>query len=362
MARVGFCADELFTFAGGTGGSNDGVGTNALIGVAGSFVQTSPTRIWFSDWYANSIRYINPYTKHTNSVVGSLTGSTGFVDGGATTARFQKPWGMTYSDTANIIYIADYDNHAVRAYDMTAGDHVGTVTTVAGDSAGSGYLDGVGTQARFFRPSDLAMSDDQSKLYVVDELTVREITLSSGQVTRVAGWSSSSTKDGVGTMAQFRQLFGVVATGDFLYAADVQSCVVRQIQISSKNVITFAGDRFNCLDSTSGVGTNAYFFQPHGVSLGANGDSSVLYVASKSAISKIVVSRCKVTIQESPLGLQRSSTSFITIVSSIPHDYAMQIDSDITLRYADGVALSGFLDNPQSIFTSASGRIYLGLF
>ncbi|GAB5368404.1 hypothetical protein AAMO2058_001316400, partial [Amorphochlora amoebiformis] len=125
LSRVGLCADELFTFAGGTAGTSDGAGTNAKMGVPGGFVQTSPTRIWFSDQTGNSIRYINPYTKHTNSVVGSLVGSTGSADGDATTARFQKPWGMAYSDMTKTIYIADYDNNAIRAYDMTAGELVG---------------------------------------------------------------------------------------------------------------------------------------------------------------------------------------------------------------------------------------------
>ncbi|GAB5371134.1 hypothetical protein AAMO2058_001553500, partial [Amorphochlora amoebiformis] len=169
--------------------------------------------------------------------------------------------------------------------------------------------------------------------YVVDELTVREITLSSGQVTRVAGTSSSATQDGIGTIARFKKLVGVASTGDYLYAADAGSCVVRRIQISTKNVVTFAGDLYECWESTSAVGTNAFFYEPWGVSFGPNGDNSVLYVASKSAISKIVVSSAQVT----------------RIAGA--KDYT---------SYADGVALSGYLDNPQSIFTSAAGRIYLG--
>ncbi|GAB5367361.1 hypothetical protein AAMO2058_001223700 [Amorphochlora amoebiformis] len=327
-AILGECSDHVHTFAGGSVGVYDGFGTNAGMGSPGGFVQTSPTKIWFSDWFTHSIRTIDPYTKEINSVVGSLSGLPGFADGDATTARFLTPCGMVHSDLSQSMYIADRDSHAIRVYDLSSG----YVSTAAG-SITAGFVDGVGTSVQFLNPIDVTLSDDHSKLYVVDRYTVRQISLSSGQVTRIAGYSFSGTADGIGTNAGFQKLEGIVSDGDYLYVVDRVGCLIRRIQISTKNVISFSGKADECQENKPGIGTEARFYEPSGISLGANGDASVLYVSSMSAISKIVV-----------------STGMLTIIAG----------SKDSPGYADGLASSARFSNIHSTFMSSAGRIFVG--
>ena len=78
-----------------------------------------------------------------------------------------------------------------------------TFTTLAG-SAGYGSADGMGSAARFYSPSGVAV-DSAGNVYVADSgnNTIRKVTLA-GVVTTVAGLSrSQGSADGTGAAARF---------------------------------------------------------------------------------------------------------------------------------------------------------------
>ena len=69
------------------------------------------------------------------------TSEMGFMDGGTTAATFNQPQGSALSDDGATLYVADTENHAVRAVDLTTG----AVSTVAGTGKGLAASDGTGT-------------------------------------------------------------------------------------------------------------------------------------------------------------------------------------------------------------------------
>jgi hypothetical protein len=127
-----------------------------------------------------------------------------------------------------------------------------TVSTVAGNGT-QGSADGFGAAARFEGPNGIALDGDN--LYIVDRnldsgpiafflgMTVRRLTLSTGQVTTLAGDpNTTGTGDGPGNVARFSRLRGIAVSNGLLYVAD--ACAVRTISTAPPfTVTTLIGSR-----------------------------------------------------------------------------------------------------------------------
>ena len=107
------------------------------------------------------------------------SGTNTFADGTGTAASFNYPRSII-SDGTNL-YVADNNNHRIRQIVISSG----VVTTLAG-SGDEGSADGSGTSASFNGP--IAISSDGTNLYVSDYLghTIRKIALRGTVTTDVA--------------------------------------------------------------------------------------------------------------------------------------------------------------------------------
>jgi sugar lactone lactonase YvrE len=97
------------------------------------------------------------------------TGNAGYSgDGGrATDAELNGPYGLT-TDTRGNVYIADYENHAIRVVDRK-----GTIRTVAGTGIAGFSGDGKpATKAQLNGPYAVAV-DDSGTLYIADSHNLR---------------------------------------------------------------------------------------------------------------------------------------------------------------------------------------------
>jgi DNA-binding beta-propeller fold protein YncE len=75
------------------------------------------TAVYLADSYNNKIKRLDPATRAVVTVAGSA--DHGLVDGAAEEARFWEPTGISIA--ANIAYIADTNNHAIRRIDLASG-------------------------------------------------------------------------------------------------------------------------------------------------------------------------------------------------------------------------------------------------
>ena len=123
-----------------------------------------------------------------------------------------------------------FEPFTVGSVDIGLGD----VTTIAGDGT-SGTADGSGTAAQFFQPR--RMVEVNGVLYVIDDLTIRAVDLTTTSVTTFAGSGvegcTSSTDP---TAAQFRFARGIAAIGSTLYVLD--DCGIRTIDTVTGSVTT----------------------------------------------------------------------------------------------------------------------------
>jgi len=262
-------------------GSANGTGTSASFNYP-SGITTDGTNLYVADSSNHLIRQIVISTGAVTTVAG--TGSSGSANGTGTSASFNFPYGIT-TDGTNL-YVADQSNHLIRQIVISTG----AVTTLAGTGS-SGSANGTGTSASFNSP--FGITTDGTNLYVADSSNhlIRKIVISTGAVTTLAGTGSSGSANGTGTSASFNIPYGITTDGTNLYVTDFGNHLIRQIVISTGAVTTVAGTGTS--GSANGTGTSASFNGPRGITT----DGTNLYVVDQSnhLIRKIVISTGAVT-------------------------------------------------------------------
>ena len=210
----------------------------------------------------------------SHSVWAGQLGVSGHTDGSGTVARFLSPTGITLDNAGNA-YVCDTDNNTIRRITPS-----GEVSTLAGQVGVSGHADLIGTAATFAAPCGLTC-DGSANLYVaeINNHIVRKIDLNTLAVSTLAGVAENrGFADGAGAAAIFNSPSDITMSQqnpDFLYVADSQNQVIRQIKISTREVITLAGQVQEPV-YRDGTGSAAGFYNPSAVVVDDHGH---VYVA-----------------------------------------------------------------------------------
>jgi len=266
----------------GTSGSTDGNGGNALFNYPSDVTVDSAGNLYVADTNNYTIRKITPAGAVTT--VAGVAGSSGTNDGAGSAARFSSPEGVTVDGSGNL-YVADTDNHTIRKITPA-----GMVTTLAGLAGTSGGGDGAGSVAQFQYPSDLAV-DSAGNLYVADtdNHTIRKVT-PAGLVGTVAGLAGSSgSTDGVGSAARLFYPTGVAIDGSGnVYVADTNNHTIRkgmvvtlpQITTQPQSQTVAAGASVSFTVTATGVPAPTYQWYFNGTAIG--GATSSMYSLSSA--------------------------------------------------------------------------------
>lgn len=148
-------------------------------------------------------------------------------------ASFKSLRGLTVSPEGDL-FVAD--GHALRKV-----AYAGAVTTVAGLSGSAGYLDGPAASARFDTPTDVAR-DAAGNLYVADSSNrrIRKVA-PDGTVSTLAGSGETGSADGLGTAASFATVERLVMTvNGVLVLADEANAALRLVTPTTGAVSTFS--------------------------------------------------------------------------------------------------------------------------
>jgi hypothetical protein len=311
------------TFAGTTdsSGSADGIGSASRF-YSPRGITTDGTNLYVADTNNHTIRKIVILTGAVTTIAGTA-GLPGSADGTGSAARFYNPFGIT-TDGTNL-YVADTNNDTIRQIVISTGD----VTTLAGTAGLPGSVDGTGAAARITSP--VGITTDGTCLYVTSNNAVRQIVISTGVVTTLAGTAGSfGSTDGTGTAARFNYPEGITTDGTNLYVADSGNQTIRQIVISTGAVTTFAGTAGSS-GSANGTGAAAKFWGPFGVT----SDGTNLYVADRNnhTVRKIVISTRAVTTLVGAAGSNGAADGTGTLAK---FNYPQSITTDgVSLYVAD---------------------------
>ena len=321
-------AGVVTTLAGsaGVGGSANGTGTAAQFGYPAGVAVDATGNVYVADVVNNAIRMITPAGVVT-TLAGVAGGNPGTADGTGSAAQFHYPSGVAVDNHGNV-YVADTNNATIRTVTTPAG----VVTTLAGSAAGSGYVDGTGSAARFFQPAGIAV-DANGNTYVQEQVneTIRKIT-PAGVVTTLAGSvGNPGSADGTGTAAQFNFPCAVaVDINGNVYVADAGNSTIRAI--TPAGVVTTLAGSVGVSGSADGTGTAALFNNPHGIAVDTNSPPNVYVGDSGNNTIRAIT----------PAGIVTTLAGSAGVTGS-----------------ADGTGAAAQFNFPAGVAVDASGNVYV---
>ncbi|KAL7588310.1 hypothetical protein Lser_V15G39866 [Lactuca serriola] len=270
--------------------------------------------------------------------VGS-SGEEGLRDGNFDNAMFNRPQGLAYNATKNLLYVADTENHALRVIDFVNED----VQTLAGNGTkGSDYKGGgKGTTQLLNSPWDVCFEPANQSVYIAmagqhqiwEHNTLDGVTRAfsgDGYERNLNGSSSSTTS--------FAQPSGLSLSPDVkeAYIADSESSSIRALNLTtggSRLVVggdpVFSDNLFKFGDR-DGIGSEVLLQHPLGVLCGKDGQ---IYVADSynHKIKKVDPATKKVST----------------------------IAGTGKAGFKDGSALSAQLSEPAGIVEADTGRLFI---
>jgi hypothetical protein len=311
-------------------GSSDSSRFNSPRGIS---LSPDSTYALVSDTNNNMIRKILMSTRSVSTIGGGGSGNfNGFVDATGLMARFWNPRSLKVSSSGNFVLIADYDNSAIRkviistavvttlasGFSVTSGVEISSndtfvlvadqhrirkivmstqvVAIIAGTTTGA-FADGVGTDSRFSTPTAIVLASDMLSAFVADtgNCRIRKLVMSTLMVSTLVG-SSCGFADGVGTNARFTTPRGLSLSPDntFALVGDTDNHKIRKLVLSTLVVTTLAG-LLSGSGSTNGIGSNSAFYYPGGLSFSTDGSFVLISDINNHRIRKLVVSTATVT-------------------------------------------------------------------
>jgi NHL repeat len=196
---------KVETIAGipGVQGHADGNRSEATFNQPEAIAINSKGFLYIADTYNFTIREISP--EGDVKTVAGKAGEAGNADGKGAQSRFNMPLGIAI-DGADNIYIADanYDGATNGNCTIRKISPDGEVTTMAGLAGVAGKADGKGSSARFNKPVGITVTKE-GVVYVADTEadTIRKIT-ADGVVSTIGGmYLIEDNKDGTGNSARF---------------------------------------------------------------------------------------------------------------------------------------------------------------
>ncbi|HEY9488675.1 MAG TPA: hypothetical protein VIQ51_10090, partial [Chryseosolibacter sp.] len=212
---------EVTTIAGvGQAGFGDGPAMQAVFDGPLGIAIDPDNNIYIGDAGSHRIRML---TSPGDVFTFAGNGQAGFANGYGQSAQFNGIAGITFSD--GYLYVADAQNHRIRRIDGQ-----GLVSTYAGQGT-AGFLNGNATTARFNFPSDVTV-DPNGVVVVADygNHSIRSINTNGG-VTTLAGTNTFGIIDGPASAARFKNPTGVCTYSDIIYVADYGNGRIRKIEL-----------------------------------------------------------------------------------------------------------------------------------
>jgi sugar lactone lactonase YvrE len=176
-------------------------------------------------------------SNHNRIVVATLPDRDGRSRLIRTVPGFNHPQGLALS--GETLYVADTENHSIRAVDLARGE----VSTVAGTGAQGYDRSGgkTGIQQVLNSPWDLAIEGSTLYVAMAGQHQLWRIDLPVGFARAFVGTGRENIVDGPTEAAALAQPSGLALSGNYLYFADSEVSAVRRVDLADERVETLVG-------------------------------------------------------------------------------------------------------------------------
>lgn len=199
-------------------------------------------------------------------------GAPGLADGAAERAAFRRPHGL--ASNGDTLYVADTDNHALRAIDLASGQ----VRTVAGTGEIARQLalpGGDPKRVALRSPWDVFAVDDILFVAMAGSHQIW-VLMEERELLILAGTGREALVDGPVSEASFNQPSGLAMAGVYLFVADAEASAIRAVTLEGDvGVTTIVGRGLFEFGDRDGRGDDVRLQHPTGIAWAAPS----LYVA-----------------------------------------------------------------------------------
>ena len=218
-------------------------------------------QLFIADSNHNRIVIVSIEDSSVKEVIGS--GQIGMADGGFEAASFNHPQGMALD--GNTLYVADTENHAIRAIDLARK----TVTTIAGTGEQLRRRITFGGQAKDLAlnsPWDLTLHNGILYIAMAGPHQLWQMNPKTGGIAPYAGSGREARIDGPLAEAALAQPSGITSDGKKLYFADSEVSAIRSADLDPHGrVETIVGEDLFEFGDRDGKGPVVRLQHPLGV-------------------------------------------------------------------------------------------------
>lgn len=217
-------------------------------------------RLYIADTRHHRILEVEPSGKQVAAIG---TGVRGFKDGSYAEAQFNLLQGLWVDGTT--LYVADTENHKIRAVDLAAR----TVRTIAGNGVQSPARRNTAPplEAALNSPWDVLPHDGQLYIAMAGSHQIWRMDLAGSKIDAWAGTGAENIRDGAIARSLFSQPSGLALREGVLYVADSEDSAIRSIDIAAGQVRTHVGTGLFDFGDVDGKGKKAKLQHPLAVSV-----------------------------------------------------------------------------------------------
>jgi thiol-disulfide isomerase/thioredoxin/DNA-binding beta-propeller fold protein YncE len=237
--------------------------TSGALAFPGKVVAFADGSLGISDTGHHRVVFTDAAGKVTD-VVG--TGLAGKTDGSYGEASFHKPQGL--AQIGDIVYVADTENHEIRAIDRRAK----SVTTVAGtgDLGREPLREATPARTTALRsPWDVLAVGNTVYVALAGSHQIAAFDPKGQTIRAFAGDGRERRKDGAALESSFAQPSGLASDGARLFVADSETSSIRAIDLKTSAVRTIVGKDLFVFGDVDGIGDQVRLQHPIGIAFGA---------------------------------------------------------------------------------------------
>lgn len=217
--------------------------------------------LFVSDTGHDRVLHLSLEKDNTARIIAEYGGRAGFSDGRTIRASFQSPMGLCLS--GQTLFVADSENHAVRAIDLNTKE----VTTIAGTGL-SGFTpsySGNPKRISLNMPMDTVVSGGYLFIAMAGLNQIWQFDLDNNYISNFIGSGLEGIFDGPFSASSLAKPCGMAIVDQTMYIADANSSAVRVADLKSHLLSTLIGKGLYSFGYLDGHFTDALMLHPTGI-------------------------------------------------------------------------------------------------